>query len=142
MTRFRDFRLLLTLAAGAMAVSATAARAEYLQYKLYSAKVTPYSVNGTGLDDMPAPPPKIAAAPKTPRRALNGYANLTLNGTQLQGAPDGGMREQYDFPGEYAQRFDGVDKGGKKESITIHGRYDLAHRLHRGTAASSAPRRQ
>lgn len=112
MTRFRDFRLLLALAAGAMAVSATAARAEYLQYKLYSAKVTSYSVNGSGLDDVPAPPPKIAAGPKT--------------------------QAQYDFPGEYAQRFDGVDKGGKNESITIHGRYDLAHRLHRGAAPRPA----
>ena len=114
MTKLRASRSCLALAAGALALSATAARAEYLQYKLYSVKITSYSVNGPGLDDLPAPPPKVAAAPKKPRPALNVYANLTLNGTALQSAPNGGKREQYDYPGAYAQRFDGVGPGSPK----------------------------
>ena len=132
----------LALVAGALALSAvgsaTSAHAEYMQMKLYSAKITSYSVNGSGLDDLPAPPPRIAATPKTPQPALTGYAKLTLNGTQLQGTPGGKKRAPYDYPGEFAQRFDGIDKGGKRESITIHGRYDLTHRMPRSRQTSSA----
>lgn len=132
----------LALAAGTLAfsaaVSATDARAEYMQMKLNSAKITSYSVNGSGLDDLPAPPPKIAGAPKKPPPALTGYAKLTLNGTQ----PGGNKHAPYDYPGEYAQRFDGIDKGEKNESITIHGQCDMTHRLHRGRQSPSPARRR
>jgi hypothetical protein len=141
MTMRHDLRFAgIALAAAAIALSAAPARAEYMQMTLRSAKITSYGVNGSGLDDLPAPPPKVAAAPKKPQPALNGYANLTLNGTQLKSAPNGGKHEGYDFPGGYAQRFDGVDKGGKNGPITVYG-YDMTHRLHRGRQASSAQRR-
>jgi hypothetical protein len=110
----------IALIAGIVALSAAPARAEYMQLKLYSVKITSYSISGSGLDDLPGAPPKIAAAPKKP-----------------QPAPNGGKHAPYDFPGVYAQRFDGIDKGGKNETITIHGRYDMAHRLHRGRQTSS-----
>lgn len=132
----------MALVAGILALPAMPARAEYMQFTLQSAKVTSYDINGSGLDDLPGPPPKIAAAPKKPQPALNGYANLTLNGAQLQGATNGGKHDRYDFPGEYAQRFDGIDKGGKKETITIHGQYDMTHRLHLGRQTSSPAQRR
>jgi hypothetical protein len=41
----------------------------------------------SALDDMP-PPPTLARPRKDPQPALNGHANLTLNGTALPSAPD------------------------------------------------------
>ena len=140
MPRYRFARV--ALVAGILALPAMPAHAEYMQFTLQSAKVTSYSINGSGLDDLPGPPPKFAAAPKKPQPALNGYAKRTLNGAALQDAPNGGKRDRYDFPGEYTQPFDGVDKGGKKETITIHGQYDMAHRLHRGRETSSPAQRR
>jgi len=137
-----DHRFAIALVAAAIALSAASAHAEYMQMKLHSVKITSYSVNGSGLDDLPAPPPKITAAPKKPQPALPIHGNLTLNGTQVNSGPNGRKHEQYDFPGEYAQRFDGVDKGGKKETITIHGQYDMTHRLQRGRQTSSPAHRR
>lgn len=142
MTMFHDLRIAgIALAAAAIALSAAPTRAEYMQMTLRSAKVTSYSFNGSGLDDLPGPPPKIAAAPTTPQPALNGYAKVTLNGTQMQGAQNGDKFETFDYPGEYAQRFDGIDKGGKNGPITVYG-YDKLHRLHRGRQTPSLAQRR
>jgi hypothetical protein len=77
-----------------------------------------------GINDLPAPP-------RPPQGA--GYNTLSMDDTAGKErvparrpgsgfAPKpGGHAAQYDYPGFYAQRFDGVDRVGQNETITIGG---------------------
>jgi hypothetical protein len=60
-------------------VPASAARGDGTSQQFFTVEIRG---GRTVHDDLPRPP-KVASVPKSPQPALNGYANLTLNGTAL-----------------------------------------------------------